>query len=124
MFFYIFEKTLVMNWKLLLALLLLFVFGMNAVNDLPGGGYTKMSFLVADFLIAAVLISRYAPGKYFLHGFLLGVLIVLAGVVQVFFEHHFVNPYWPLIACLIGAIIGTLSFIISKLMARRIAGNS
>ena len=61
-----------MNWKLV-ALLSLFglAMGLSTVSLIPST--IEPFFWLVIFLICAYLIARKAPGKYFLHGFMVSI---------------------------------------------------
>ena len=62
-----------MNWKLCVFLSILgLLVGMVTISIVPS---TIEPFLwLGVFLITAVLTAKYAPGKYFVHGFLISIL--------------------------------------------------
>lgn len=62
-----------MNWKLVLLLSLFgLAMGFATVSVIPST--IEPIFWLLIFLICAYLIARYAPGRYFLHGFLVSVV--------------------------------------------------
>src|SRR5215510_6844287 len=61
-----------MNWKLILTLSL---FGLAmAVVSLFGLGIFEFVIWLAIFVLCALIIAKRAPGKYFLHGFLMSIV--------------------------------------------------
>lgn len=62
-----------MNWKLCVFVSILgLLMGMITISIVPST--MEPFFWLAVFLISAFLIAKYAPGKYFLHGFLVSIL--------------------------------------------------
>jgi hypothetical protein len=63
-----------MNWKLILVLALTGpILGLTGVYGLNGFG-SEPYIVFTLFVIFAILFSIYAPGKYFLHGFITAFL--------------------------------------------------
>ena len=62
-----------MNWKLIFALSLFGLVMAFATVSLIPSGIEPICWLVS-FLICAYFIAKYAPGRYFLHGFLVSLV--------------------------------------------------
>jgi hypothetical protein len=80
-----------MNWKLIFALSL---FGLAmAVASLFGLGMIEPLLWLVIFIIYAWLIATRAPGKYFLHGFLVSVVnsIWITAIHAAFFTTYVTN---------------------------------
>lgn len=127
-----------MNWKLILALSL---FGLAmAVGSLFGLGLAEPLLWLAIFIIYAWVIAKRAPGKYFLHGFLVSVMnsvwitAVHAGFFSIYVKNNpqFVqsappgmNPRvlmiitGPVFGVLFGLVAGLFAFIASKIVKKR-----
>ena len=85
-----------MNWKLCVFLSVLgLLVGMVTISIVPS---TIEPFLwLGVFLITAVLTAKYAPGKYFVHGFLISILnsiwVTLAHVSR-YDDYVAAHPEW------------------------------
>src|SRR5262245_36126241 len=80
-----------MNWKLILTLSM---FGVAmAVASLFGVGLFEFVLWLAIFVLYAVIIAKRAPGKYFLHGFLVSVVnsIWVTAIHATFFSTYVKN---------------------------------
>jgi len=131
-----------MNWRLIFLLSLFGLFmGIATVYFIPSS-VEPFCWLII-FLLCAYLIAKNAPGKYFLHGFCLGlancVWIIAAHILlfdsyasshtaEIAMMHNM--PYMPKVMMLItgpfvgiasGLIIGLFSFIAGKLVKKRVA---
>ncbi len=126
-----------MNWKLILALSL-FGLAMGA-GSLFGLGLAEPLLWLAIFIIYALVIARRAPGRYFLHGFLVSVVnsvwitAIHAGFFSIYAKNNpqFVqnappgmNPrvlmiiMGPLFGVLFGLVAGLFAFIASKIVKK------
>ena len=126
-----------MNWRLILALSL---FGMAmAVASLFGLGMLEPFLWLVVFVIYAWVIAKRAPGKYFLHGFLVSVMnsvwitAVHAGFFSIYAKNNpqfvqsappGVNPrvlmiiMGPIFGVLFGLIAGLFAFVGSKIVKK------
>ena len=124
-----------MNWKLILALSL---FGLAmGVGSLFGLGLAEPLLWLVIFIIYAWVIARRAPGKYFMHGFLVSVVnsvwitAIHAGFFSIYAKNNpqFVqsappgmNPrvvmiiMGPLFGVIFGLVAGLFAFIASKIV--------
>ena len=110
-----------MNWKLIFSLSL-FGIALAFVANHLASNIMLLSFLVIS-LLCAYVIAKKAHGEYFLHGFLVS-LIGCVWITLVNFalsKHYDPNPYWFLIAIVLGIVFGLFSFIASKTIKHRIA---
>ena len=127
-----------MNWKLIFALSL---FGLAiAVASLFGLGMIEPILWLVIFIIYAWLIATRAPGKYFLHGFLVSVAnsIWITAIHTTFFTMYAKNnPQFvqsappgmnprvlmvimgPIFGVLFGLVAGLFAFIASKIVKKR-----
>ncbi len=127
-----------MNWKLILALSL---FGLAiAIASLWGLGMIEPLLWLAVFIIYAWVIARRAPGKYFLHGFLVSVVnsiwitAIHAGFFSIYAKNNpqfvqsappGVNPrvlmiiMGPIFGLLFGLIAGLFAFVGSKVFKKQ-----
>jgi hypothetical protein len=127
-----------MNWKLILALSL---FGLAmAVGSLFGLGLAEPILWLVIFIIYALVIAKRAPGKYFLHGFLVSVVnsvwitAIHAGFFSIYAKNNpqFVqstppgmNPrllmiiMGPFFGVLFGLVAGLFAFIASKIVKKQ-----
>jgi hypothetical protein len=127
-----------MNWKLILALSL---FGLAmAIASLFGLGMLEPLLWLIIFIIYAWVIAKRAPGKYFLHGFLVSVVnsvwitAIHAGFFSIYAKNNpqFVqsappgmNPrvlmiiMGPIFGVLFGLVAGLFAFIASKIVKRQ-----
>ena len=62
-----------MNWKLIF-LLSLFGLALGIASVFTFSPTVEFVFWIAATLIIAVLVAKYANGKYFLHGFMVAVV--------------------------------------------------
>ena len=128
-----------MNWKLIFALSL---FGLAmAVASLLGLGMLEPLLWLVIFIIYAWLIATRAPGKYFLHGFLVSVVnsIWITAIHALFFSVYAKNnPQFvqssppgmnprvlmlimgPLVGAMFGVIAGLFAFIASKIFKKSV----
>jgi len=126
-----------MSWKLILFLSL---FGMAmAIASLFGLGLLEPLLWLVIFLIYAYLIAKRAPGKYFLHGFLVSVVnsIWITIIHAVFFTTLVANNpqmvkgmppgvnarvlmtvVGPIVGAVLGLIAGLFAFIASKFIKK------
>lgn len=127
-----------MNWKLILALSL---FGLAiAIASLFGLGMLEPLLWLVVFIIYAWVIAKRAPGKYFLHGFLVSVVnsVWITAIHATFFSIYAknnpqfiqsappgINPrvlmiiMGPLFGVLFGVVAGLFAFIASKLVKKQ-----
>jgi len=121
-----------MNWKLIFQLSLFgLAMAFATVFFVPSN--VEPLLWLPIFLVCAYLIARYAPGKVFLHGLLLGVVnsLWITAVHVLWFDpylaHHpreaammqtMTMPFSPrlMMAC-VGPVIGVLSGIVIGLFA-------
>jgi hypothetical protein len=126
-----------MNWKLVL---LLSLFGLAmAVGSLFGLGMLEPLLWLIIFIIYAWVIARRAPGRYFLHGFLVSVVnsvwitAIHAGFFSIYARNNpqFIqsappgmNPrvlmiiMGPLFGMLFGLVAGLFALIASKIVKK------
>jgi len=126
-----------MNWKLILTLSL---FGLAmAVSSLFGLGFFEFVIWLAIFVLYAVIIAKRAPGKYFLHGFLVSVVnsVWVTAIHAAFFSTYVrnnpqmvqgtppgMNPRiimivaGPIVGAVMGVVAGLFAFIASKFVKR------
>lgn len=125
-----------MNWKLIFALSF---FGLAmAFGSLFGLGMLEPVLWLVIFIICAWLIAKRAPGKYFLHGFLVSVVnsIWITTIHASFFSIYAKNnpqfvqsaPGWnprvimiifgPLFGALFGVVAGLFAFVASKIVKK------
>ena len=127
-----------MNWKLIFVLSL---FGLAmAVASLFGLGMIEPALWLVIFIIYAWVIATRAPGKYFLHGFLVSVVnsAWITAIHATFFSVYaknnpqFVqsappgmNPrvmmviFGPLFGVIFGLVAGLFAFVASKIVKKR-----
>ena len=127
-----------MNWKLIFALSL---FGLAmAIGSLFGLGMIEPLLWLIIFIIYAWVIARSAPGKYFLHGFLVSVVnsVWITAIHATFFDIYAKNnPQFvqsappgmyprvlmiimgPIFGVLFGLVAGLFAFIASKFVKKR-----
>jgi len=130
-----------MNWRLLFSLSLFgLAMGLVTVSLVPS--LVEPFFWLIIFLICAYLIAKYAPGKYFLHGFVLSLLnsvwITSSHIIlyHSYISHHadmadmssktaMVNHprllmalLGPLFGVLFGLIMGLFAFIASRFVKK------
>ena len=136
-----------MNFRLVLALSCFgLLFGIAAVAGVIHAG-TELLVWCGVWIVCALVIGARAPGKFFLHGFLVGLLAgVIAPIIQVaMFDSYVAHnpkvvesfkalpPAWsprivvlaatPVIGLLYGIVLGGLAWVAGKVM-RRGGGNS
>src|SRR5712691_955313 len=126
-----------MNWKLIFALSL---FGLAmAVGSLFGLGMLEPLLWLAIFIIYAWLIAKRAPGKYFLHGFLVSIVnsAWITAMHATFFSIYAknnpqfiqsappgINPrllmiiMGPLFGALFGVVAGLFAFVAAKIVKK------
>jgi len=124
-----------MNWKLIFALSL---FGLAmAVASLFGLGLFEFVIWLVIFIVYAWIIATRAPGKYFLHGFLVSIVnSVWITVIHVAFFSIYVrnNPQMvqgappgmnprvimiaagPVVGVILGVLAGLFAFFASKIV--------
>ena len=132
------HEVIKMNWKLIFALSL---FGLAmAVASLFGLGYAEPFLWLVIFIIYAWVIATRAPGKYFLHGFLVSIVnsIWITAIHATFFSIYAKNNpqfvqsappgrdprvlmiiFGPLFGVLFGLVAGLFTFIASKIVKKR-----
>jgi len=125
-----------MNWKLIFTLSL---FGLAmAIASLFGLGLFEFVLWLIIFIIYAWVIATRAPGKYFLHGFLVSVVnsIWITAIHCGFFPMYVksnpqmvqgtppgMNPRiimivaGPIVGVILGVIAGLFAFIASKIVS-------
>jgi hypothetical protein len=82
-----------MRWLLIILLSLLGVLlGVLNLLGLAPGAMTYV-FSIVLWLVMAILIGRFAQGKYFLHGFLTGIIfsIINTVIVYLFYDTYVAN---------------------------------
>jgi len=126
-----------MNWKLILTLSM---FGVAmAVASLFGVGLFEFVLWLAIFVLYAVIIAKRAPGKYFLHGFLVSVVnsIWVTAIHATFFSTYVkndpqmaqgtppgMNPRiimivaGPIVGAVMGVVAGLFAVVASKTLKR------
>ena len=126
-----------MNWNLIFALSL---FGLAmAVGSLFGLGMAEPLLWLVIFIICAWLIAKRAPGKYFLHGFLVSIVnsIWITAIHATFFTIYAKNnpqfvqsapPGWdprvimiisgPIFGIIFGLIAGLFAFVASRIVKK------
>lgn len=124
-----------MNWKLIFSLSL---FGLAmAVGSLFGLAMLEPLLWLVIFLIYAWVIAKRAPGKYFLHGFLVSVVnsVWITAIHAAFFSIYAknnpqfvqsappgINPrllmiiMGPILGALFGLVAGLFAFIASRIL--------
>ena len=127
-----------MNWKLIFALSL---FGLAmGVASLFGLGMLEPLLWLIIFVIYAWVIATRAPGRYFLHGFLVSVVnsIWITAIHATFFSIYAKNnpqfvqsapPGWdprvimiifgPVFGVIFGLVAGLFAFVASKFVKKR-----
>jgi hypothetical protein len=78
-----------MNWKLIFLLSLFgLAMGLATISLIPSN--IEPAFWLVIFIICAYLIAKYAPGNYFLHGLLLGIVnsIWITAAHAIFFNQY------------------------------------
>lgn len=131
-----------MNWKLVL-LLSLFGVAMGVASLFGMTGRAEPLLWLLVFLFYAWVIATQAPGKYFLHGFLVSVLngIWISIIHSAFFATYVQNNpqmqanlaalpkgidprvlslvFGPLIGAITGIVAGLLAWIAAKVLNKR-----
>ena len=132
------SEMIIMNWKLIFALSL---FGLAmAVASLFGLGILEPLLWLLIFIICAGLIAKRAPGKYFLHGFLVSLVnsVWITAIHAAFFTTFVknnpqmvqgapagINPrilmivMGPIVGAVLGLVAGLFAFIASKIIRKR-----
>jgi hypothetical protein len=132
-----------MNWKLIF-LLSLFGVGLGIASVFTLTPVVEFVLWVVVTVVSAVLVARYASGKYFLHGFLVACLntfwVTLAQTL-LFYTYVSSHPEYlqmvatlpqalaehprrlivyrsPVVAILSGLFVGLLSWVASKVLNR------
>ena len=130
-----------MNWKLIFQLSLLgLLMAAGTISLIPSN--MEFIFWLLIFIFAAFIFAKRLPGKYFLHGFLLGlancVWVTGAHVLfaDTYMAHHhqevammknsplanhprvFMLIGGPIVGTLSGLVIGLFTFIASKMVKR------
>jgi len=130
-------EALIMNWKLIFALSL---FGLAmAVASLFGLGLFEFVIWLVIFIVYAWIIATRAPGKYFLHGFLVSIInsVWITTIHVAFFSIYVrnnpqmvqgapqgVNPRvimiaaGPIVGVILGVIAGLFAFIAAKITGK------
>src|SRR5579872_3557512 len=133
-----------MNWKLIFGLSLFgLAMALSTISVIPEGA-VEMCCWIAIFIICAVIVARDAPGRYFLHGFLVSIFncvwITSAHIIwsDTYLLHHAMEVanyktmndkmhltltqamliMGPVVGIISGLILGLFAFIASKLMKR------
>ena len=128
-------EALIMSWKLIFTLSL---FGLAmAVASLFGLGLFEFVIWLVIFIVYAWIIATRAPGKYFLHGFLVSIVnSVWITVIHVAFFSIYVrnNPQMvqgappgmnprvimiaagPVVGVILGVLAGLFAFFASKIV--------
>jgi hypothetical protein len=132
-----------MNWKLIF-LLSLFGVALGIASVFTLSPIVEFVLWIAATLIIAVLIAKYAHGKYFLHGFIVAVIntfwvtLAQAGLFYTYIASHpeylqmleklppalaehprrLIVYRSPVIAIISGLFVGLLSWIASKVVNR------
>lgn len=102
-----------MKWKIIFILLSLFCLSIAfIIEELPS--HLKIYFSTVSVLMCSYLIAKYAPGKYFLFGLLLGIFINLSVFSRILIVHATPSSLWPVIVIISSGIFGLFSFIASK----------
>jgi hypothetical protein len=131
-----------MNWKLIFGLSLFgLAMAFGSLYFIPES--IEWIFWIAILLISAFIIARNAPGKYFLHGFMVCIVnCIWITIVHISFYNTYVqnHPQWvemmaksplrehpkrwmavsgPVAGIVSGIVLGLLSLLFSRLMKRR-----
>jgi hypothetical protein len=130
-----------MNWKLIFALSL-FGLAMGTATVYVVGSNVEPLFWLGIFIVCAVIIARVAPGRYFLHGFLVSMVnsVWITASHVLMFEQYVAshqeelrmmssaplasNPrlqmlfVGPLFGAVFGIILGLFSLVAAKLLNR------
>lgn len=120
-----------MNWKLIFSLSLFgLAMAVATVYWIPSN--IEPIFWLGIFLICAYIIARNAPGKYFLHGFLVSLVnsIWITAVHSIFYDTYMANhpevaemnanmsvTNPRMVMILAGPIIGAVSGLVQGLLA-------
>ena len=131
-----------MNWKLLLLLSLLGLAMGLATISLVGQRIEPACWLVV-FVFCAWMIVRQSPGRFFLHGFVLGLLncVWVTGAHVLFFNTYMANhpqmvemshkmpfpyhPKWgmllmaPFVGIASGIVIGLITLLVKAIVGRK-----
>ena len=127
-----------MNWKLIFQLSCFgLIMAFATVSLIPER--VEPAFWVVIFVFCAIVIARAAPGKYFLHGFLVSLVncVWITAVHCYFYQsyvaHHVdmatmytgIHPrrimllYGPVFGVLFGLILGLFAYVASKLTSKK-----
>jgi hypothetical protein len=132
-----------MNWKLIF-LLSLFGLALGVASVFTLSPTVEFVFWIAATLIIAILIARYANGKYFLHGFMVAVVNtfwVTLAQATLFYIYIASHPEYlqmveklppaladhprrlivyrsPIIAIISGVFVGLFAWVASKVVNR------
>ncbi len=132
-----------MNWKLIILLSLFgLAMGLGTAYWIPMS--MEPFFWLAILLVSAFLIARYAPGRYFLHGFLVSLansFWITVAHVTLFYTYIVTHPEYlertsqlppllaghprrlllavgPISGIISGIVLGFLAWVASKIMKR------
>jgi hypothetical protein len=135
-----------MNWKLIFSLSLLgLAMAFATITLVPSS--VEPLFWVAIFVFCAYVIAKRAPGKFFLHGFYVGLVncvwVTSAHIIfsSTYLQHHAqeaaqyskmnaqmglspmgaMSVFGPLIGIASGLVIGLFSWLASKLLKSRVS---
>jgi hypothetical protein len=134
-----------MNWKLIL-LLSLFGLAMGLATVWFISSTVEPFFWLGIFLVSAYMIAKYAPAKFFLHGFMVSIvnsIWVTAAHATFFFTYVVTHPEYlamtnnlapalaahprrmllavgPISGILSGLVLGLFSWVASKFLKRNI----
>lgn len=124
-----------MNWKLIFQLSIFgLIMAVATISLIPEK--VEPAFWLVIFVFCAVVIARAAPGKYFLHGFMVSVFnCVWITAIHAFFydsyaAHHadmtamytgvhprlYMSGFGLIIGAVSGIVLGVFAFIASKLV--------
>ena len=132
-----------MNWKLII-ILSLFGLALGVASVFTLTPVTEFVFWVAVTVVTAILIAKYAGGKFFLHGFLVAIVNtfwVTLSQVLLFYTYVTSHPEYlqmvatlppaladhprrlilyraPVVALISGLFVGIVSLVASKVLNR------
>jgi hypothetical protein len=98
-----------MNWKLIFLLSLFgLAMGLATIFVIPSN--IEPFFWLVIFIVCAYLIAKYAPGKFFLHGFLVSIvnsIWITAAHVIFFYQYVAAHPeHLQMVANMPEALVG------------------